>query len=521
MELMTRWAWLLGLVGVASLIGAASIAYVTGETGGSATYWAIAGAVALLGYAVFDRDRVGEAVQSRSFIYGSGSWLMVVLFAVIAGASYKLAIDHDKTWDLTSDGTYTLSDHTKKVLGGLSEPVEVIAFYRKGAPDRDKFADLLSRYQEHTDALTATYHDPLSSPRLAEQNNITSDHGTVILRTEDAREKRLEGDITESELTARLVLLLSRQEHRICWSLGHGEPDPDDEYTEAGLGQIVLALEELNYQVTKELVVTKGIDAACEVLVVVRPAVDWLPAEREALAGYVAGGGQVIMMLDPFESEELATELERYGVRTAADIVIDVNPENMMMGVDDPSITVLSGRNFLGHPITSSLAAAVVLPGARSVSPVEDVEGIQVTVVLETGMSAWAETNPDAEGVGPSPEEKVGEVSVMVVAEITDPSVLDVVGPAPGIAGGRMVVFGDSDFVGNNHMNWGNNRDLFLNTIAWLVEEEDQIGERPADGDMLEISMMGEGIMCLVSVIFIPGGTILLGALTLFRRRWL
>jgi len=520
MELIARWAWLLGLVGVVALGAAVVIGYVTGSWDGNATYWAIAGAVALLGFAVLDRERLGDTLSTRAFLYGSGSWMMVMLFGVIVGASYKLSTDHDKTWDLTTDRAHTLSDHTIGVLEGLSEPVEVLAFYRGGAPDRESFADLAGRLQEHTSALTVTYYDPLSRPRLAEENDITSDHGTVILRTEDGLEKRIEGEVTEQKLSSKLVLLVSRVEHRICWALGHGEPDPDDEFSAGGLGQLVLALEELNYQVTRSVVVTQGVDAACEVLVVAQPIVDWLPVEREALASYVAGGGQVVLMLEPFEAEALALELERYGLRAGADLVIDVDPNNMMMGVDDPSMVVLSGRSFMPHPITSSLGAAVVLPGARSMAPIEGVEGIEVKVILETGPAAWGEIDPGGDEIGPSPEEQVGEIPVLVIAEVTDPSVLDAEGEAPK-AGGRIVAFGDGDFVGNSHLNWGNNRDLFLNTIAWLVAEEDQLGERPSDGDMLEITGAGSAIMCLISVIFVPGAAVLFGALTLFRRRWL
>jgi len=520
MELIAKWAWVLLLIGCVSLVGSASVWWVTGTMDGTATYWAIAGAVALLGYAVFDRDRVGETVSSRSFIYGSGSWLMVVLAGVIAGAAYKVSNDHDKTWDLTTEGSYTLSDHSISIASGIEEPVEILAFYRKGSPDRDNFARLLGRFQEHTDKLTVSYHDPLSSPRMAAEHEVTSDHGTVILSTADGRKKRLEGDITESELTARIILLLSRVEHRICWTIGHGEPDPDDEYSEAGLGQLVLGLEALNYQVTKSLVLTEGVDAACEVLIIASPDSDWQPVEREALAKYVANGGQVVVLIDPFESDELAGELERYGVAVGADLVWDENFENMMAGLDDPSVIVLRRRNFMPHAITSSMGAVVVMSLARSVGPLPDVEGIAVESLLETGFSAWAETNPNGETVEPNPGEKLGDVPLMVVAEIMDPSVLDVPG-VMGEAGGRMVVIGDSEFASNALINVGNNKDLLLNTIAWLTKEEAQIGERPSDVDVLEISMPGQALVCLISVIFVPGSTALFGALVLFRRRWL
>jgi ABC-type uncharacterized transport system involved in gliding motility auxiliary subunit len=145
--------------------------------------------------------------------------------------------------------------------------------------------------------------------------------------------------------------------------------------------------------------------------------------------------------------------------------------------------------------------------------------GIEAKTILESGPVAWGETDVDSEEIAPSEEERVGEVPVMVIAEVTDPSVLEVDEAVVQAAGGRLVVIGDSDFVANSHMNWGNNRDLFLNTIAWLVAEEDQIGERPSDGDMLEITAAGEAMMCVISIVLVPGAAVLLGGLTFFRRR--
>ena len=52
----------------------------------------------------------------------------------------------------------------------------------------------------------------------------------------------------------------------------------------------------------------------------------------------------------------------------------------------------------------------------------------------------------------------------------------------PAAAGGketRLVVFGDSDFASNQYFRMGGNRDLFMNTIAWLNEKSDLISVRP------------------------------------------
>ena len=77
----------------------------------------------------------------------------------------------------------------------------------------------------------------------------------------------------------------------------------------------------------------------------------------------------------------------------------------------------------------------------------------------------------------------------------------------------------DADFAANGYIALGNNRDLFLNSIAWLVEEEEQIGERPDASETLAIDDLSAAFLCLVSIIFVPGGVGLLAVITWWRRR--
>ncbi|MEQ1570351.1 MAG: hypothetical protein ABMA64_32250, partial [Myxococcota bacterium] len=86
--------------------------------------------------------------------------------------------------------------------------------------------------------------------------------------------------------------------------------------------------------------------------------------------------------------------------------------------------------------------------------------------------------------------------------------------------GARIVVIGDSDFAANQYLDWGNNRDLFLNSIAWLAAEEDQIGERPPAGEKLTLSIVGQSLWCLLSVVVVPGITVGLALLSFLYRRF-
>lgn len=564
MDLIARWSWTLALAGMVLVGGAFTGWFVAGRMDGAPTWLALAGAVLLVAYPLLDRQRVTETVSSRGFLLGSGSSLMVALAAGLSGALFLLAERNDHTFDLTSDGVHTLAPQTVRVLSGLEAPVEVLAFFGTGSGEEQAFRRRIGLFEEQTPQLQVTFVDPMRSPGLANQHGITGDHGTVLLTMGD-KERRLEGELGEEKLVEALLMLQSETTHTICWAMGHGEPDPDDEYDERALGAAVTELEGLNYQVVRTKTAAQGVPRDCDALLVVRPQVDWLPYELEAMAAYLAEGGAVAVFLEPSLTPGLAEELGRYGLMVGDDLVLDVNPNNQMMGIGDPMFVVLSGKNLISHPITDALGAAVVLPIARSVSPDREREGLRTRALLQTSADAWAEKNPEADSVEPSPDELVGDVPVAAVAHVDDPTVLQVaastavpaapddgveldldgeaapgsepVDRAPAVPdlqgdigravpadltpepGGRLVVFGDSDFAANGFLLLGNNRDLFMNTVAWLVEEDGQLGERPESGDTLEITTFGEAMLCLVSVIFVPGGIGLLALATFLRRR--
>ena len=222
------------------------------------------------------------------------------------------------------------------------------------------------------------------------------------------------------------------------------------------------------------------------------------------------------------------------------DAIRDANPANQLLGVADMAITVLSEESFQFHPITRSLGAAVVLPDARTVDGMLEAAGLDVQELMLTSPQAWGERNPEAFPNEPGANEDVGELPVMAAVTVEDPAVLRMRAnePAPHdaspgegsasagvpeafapVPGGRLAVIGDSDFASNTFLAWGNNRDLALNTVAWLLDEEAQIGERPAAGDALVLTEWASSLLCMMSLFVVPGSALSIAALTLWRRR--
>jgi ABC-type uncharacterized transport system involved in gliding motility auxiliary subunit len=99
--------------------------------------------------------------------------------------------------------------------------------------------------------------------------------------------------------------------------------------------------------------------------------------------------------------------------------------------------------------------------------------------------------------------------------------------PKPGDNGdtpkpeARVVVFGDSDFAANATLQIQGNRDLFLNTIGWLSQQENLISIRPKEADDRRLTMTSAvqtNIMWL-ALLVIPAAIFTTGIYTWWRRR--
>jgi hypothetical protein len=541
--------WVLGPAGAILLIAFGSAWLVLGG-GPAVTGLGVAGGLCLVAWAWLDGDRITAFSESRGARHGSGALLVSALGAMVGVLAYAVAVDHDHTWDLTQDGRHTLADQSVAIAEGLDRDVKVYAFFREESAEEKAFVGLVERLREHTGHLTIERVDPLRNPLMAEQYAITTDNGTVVLVSGDDRQ-RLEADFSEEALVAALVRLSSGASHRVCWATGHGEAGADDDYEPTGYGAAVIKLEHHNYEVVPQAILTAGVDRGCEALIVAGPTSDWLPREREALAAYVAEGGRALVLLEAGVASELAVDLGRYGVDARDDLVLESDPSRLI-AQGDPSFLAFYGDAYALHPIVRDLQGLVGMRSVRSVGAAEgERPGLVVQEILSTSASSWGEAgwrDPTVELIADGAE-RVGPVPVMVVVEVTDPAAIEVArsAAAPEVAmgegvlgaagdegalvpadfapeaGGRLVVVGDADFASNQLISVGNNQDVFLNAVAWLVDEADQLGERPEadDAQALSLTVAQEVLLWLVSVFLVPLGAVVAAIIVMVRRRFL
>ncbi len=153
-----------------------------------------------------------------------------------------------------------------------------------------------------------------------------------------------------------------------------------------------------------------------------------------------------------------------------------------------------------------------------------------IQTLASTGSkNSWAETELNGPYEYTAGKDKLGPVSVAVVAEIkpentaakdsaakSEPAAKEEAAPT-----GRLVVFGDSNFADNTYLNLSGNRDLFLNVVSWLAEDDDLISIRPKSDVPRTISLTDIQMRNIfyLSVLLLPLFGIIAGIIVWLRRR--
>jgi hypothetical protein len=168
------------------------------------------------------------------------------------------------------------------------------------------------------------------------------------------------------------------------------------------------------------------------------------------------------------------------------------------------------------HPITRELREAALFNTVRSVKPVEGAAGGLAPIVM-TGEASWAETDfksLEDNSAQPGETEIVGAVPIAVAGEAA-------IEPAEGAKRARLVVIGDSDFATNQLFNEFRNRDVFLNSVNWLLGDVEAISIRPATSRATRLQLTSEQFLQIryLSLFVLPEAIAVLGVIAWWRRR--
>jgi ABC-type uncharacterized transport system involved in gliding motility auxiliary subunit len=445
------------------------------------------------------------------------AWARTILGTVgllgLFGVSLALLYRYDLRLDLTTGQRYSLSPHAEQLLQGLTVEVELVAFLRSQNPRNPFIRDLLRRIGNVSPHVRWAEVDVNRSPAKAHQYGVTS-YGAIVVKS--GSRQRVVTTPSEDNLKWAILQVTRDETKTVYFVTGHGEKTPQERDRLRGYSLAAARASEELYQVRMlSLPQVEAVPEDATVLVIGGAQGAFSPRELGLLDSFLQRGGGLLVMLDPFEAENLAAHLARYGVLAPDEVVVD--PDNRMFGGEFVTMRVPIDGNT--HPITAGLAVAPVFSLARLVEPGAIPPGAEVRPILQTGPRSWATADRGVLAPGlpkfVAGRDRPGPITVGV--EVRLPS-------AAAERGGRLVAYGNSEFASNFFLERDGNADLFLNTINWLADEPGLIAPRPPrkEPGKEQLLVLGEqgSTLFWLAVIVQPGICLLIAVTQFWYRRY-
>ena len=484
-----------------------------------------------------------SALTRRGVRWGTATAVYVAVVLAVLVAVNLVGSRITATLDVTATHALTITSASKKIVGSLTRPVQLIFFDTPGDTIGQQVEVLLPQYKAASHGkLTYEVVDPVANPALATRYGVSA-AGTLVVvsgnNTESVQESSMitydsagnqvfsgEAPITDAIIRAAQPITLT-----VDFLTGDGEPSISS--SSDAIPGATAALQNQGYALhSLNLFTSNGVPAGVSAVVIFDPTTDLTTAEVSALKTYAANGGHLLFLLDPTTTAmpNLDGLMATWGVTPQNDLVID---SKQHYSTDPTTIIPYYGSSPITAPIQSA-NLAVLLPQPQSLAINKVPAGYTVTPILTTSPSTGTTPNSwgitDLKGLTAS-----SSLSYLKGKDIPGPLdvAVSVVQNLPATATGsasstsgtastgaaatigqkqfRAVIFGNGQFIAssttgqaNGPINVQGNKDLLLNAVGFLTGASQGITVRP-HASLAGQVLLTAGITRLLVYIFIVG----------------
>lgn len=442
--------------------------------------------------------------------------LSLIFFGALLVFVNYLALRFNHRLDLTQSGVFSLAEQSQTLIKNLKKPLKITALTGNQELSDEALKELLERYRYYNkELLSIKYINPLARPDLLKQ---------LALRAGDKVHLRLgEGDnaqtvvlrtISEEAITAALLKLLKKESRKLYYLSGYGEPALEADAPFA-LGELYAAAANEKLMIEPlTLRPDEAVPGDGSALLLIAPHKALDAAVQKQIIEYHKNGGNLGIFVDPVSHKSLKELVKTFDVAVLEAIIVDYYERQA--GGKALAMQMLA-KEYAAHPITAPLKERAVnifnIAAPLKLLVDGDNKGT-FSALVKSSSTAWGEKDVKtliASG-GAKAERDSSDYQGPLVTAIARESGKD--------AGGRLVVFGDSDWLLNANLKWYANRDLALNTLNWLAGDSGSISIRPRQFRNSLATISRQSFVWILTLSFIvPELLLLLGLFIWWNRR--
>jgi len=455
--------------------------------------------------------------------------LSAVTAAVCVVLANLLALRNPAQIVLTQSADHSLSPLTKNVLRSLTNEVRAVVLFDRQADLFEPVKNLLTEYERTSPKLKLELIDIARDPTRAEavqqelKMSVNSPENRVIFAANNTakaisqselsildfsefintREARRTHFVGEQLFTSAIAAVTHGRQTKVGFVIGHGEHKASDTGGQWGYSKFanILQQKDLNLQEIP-LTGTNSIPADCRLLIIAGPRTPYSRDELAKLREFVGTGGSLFTLFN-FYSLQRPTGLEKFladydfeiGFNQISDSKNEQSGQGGLLLVDD-----------LGsHPITKPILGSrlqMLLPRSVGFPEAENDESPPGSILAHSSDAGQAVGQIQGNKGSVEREGKIPLIAAKLHANDGQP-------PA------RLVVAGDSLFLGNSAIEAGANRDFASLAVNWLLEREHllAIAPRTVTEYRIDLSRAEMTSITWLLLLVLPGGTLGLGLL--------
>ena len=423
--------------------------------------------------------------------------ILIAIFILVNLLFMKLDI---APLDFTKQGLYTLSDESKEQIANVTQNVTMYFF---GYDESSTAITLAKQYHDLNNKITVQIIDTSERPDLAAEYNVTTSSQLVAVQATE-RYKIIDSsdmytydsstsqyvDITEQKLTNAILDVTIAKKPQIYFLTGHGEYGIDDS---SAMKTLATYIENDVNDVNKLDLLTSDMPETCDVLAIANPTKDFTDLEKEKIQNYINAGGKIVWMQDPYMFTSGWTEsttypniskiLSQFGISFSSGVVCEESSSNMIAGTPDLIIPNMTYNGIVKDLYTDGTVALLDSGKINTVSD-EELEKLGVTAspfLQSTDTSFYRENiNSDISKKLDTDEEGPFVLAEILTKKIDDDTESTLVAYSNALFATNYTVQ-ISGSIGTP-ISIRENKDIILNTIAYLSNREDSIRIRKDTG---------------------------------------
>ncbi len=424
---------------------------------------------------------------------------MLMIFIIINKALDVANID---AIDVTTEQIYSLTDESKELVSKVKLNVKILLLnYDKD----DRAAIIAKKYKDANEKIEAICINYWENPVELAEYGITDDTTQVIIVYSPLRQKQIyasdlttynainsqEMDVTEQKLTNSIMDVVKEQVQEVYFVTGNGEYGIKTE--QEGFLKLAKNIENEAYKVDSINLEYENIPNTCKVLVFANPTVDFSDKETEKIQKYINNGGNILWMQDPYKqaNEDYSPEkmknvkkiLANYGIDFSEGVVLEESDEYMYYGDRRYIVPMLSYNDIINEIYSDGGVVAYLSGRIENVSNEKMKElGVTYEAFMKSSEESYYKSNYNGLDTKLNEDEtgsyRIGEILTKKMGE--KKSVMIAYSSAYSFSNYSTKIVVNENERAVMPLGLKNNKELILNSVAFLTGEQDEIRTRKA-----------------------------------------